>query len=95
MKEACLENKKPTSLEVDSVVVHEEVPKEEATVETVRVLKKRYRDWHLAVRRCGQPKKWTQGNGGSGKVLASCRGMASCTIPAPRGGHGHQGHGLI
>jgi hypothetical protein len=29
-----------------SVVVHEEVPKEEAAVETARALKKRYGDWH-------------------------------------------------
>jgi hypothetical protein len=35
--EACLESKEPTSLE--SMVEHEEVPKEEATVETFRALK--------------------------------------------------------
>jgi hypothetical protein len=42
MKEACLKSKEPTSLEVEYVVVHEEVPKEEAAVGTVRALKKQY-----------------------------------------------------
>jgi hypothetical protein len=31
--EACLESKEPTSVEIESVAVHEEVPKEEAVVE--------------------------------------------------------------
>jgi hypothetical protein len=33
----------------ESVVVHEEVLKEEVTVKTVRALKEQYGDWHLAV----------------------------------------------
>jgi hypothetical protein len=38
--ETCLGSKGPTSLEEkESVVVHEEVPKEEAAVKTVRALK--------------------------------------------------------
>jgi hypothetical protein len=37
---ACLESKEPTSLEAESVAVHQEVPKEEATVETFGALKK-------------------------------------------------------
>jgi hypothetical protein len=40
--EACLESKKTTSLEMKSVVVHEEVPKEKAAVKIVRALKERY-----------------------------------------------------
>jgi hypothetical protein len=38
--EACLEVKEPTSLEVESAVMHEEVPKEKATVETFGALEK-------------------------------------------------------
>jgi hypothetical protein len=44
--EACLESKEPTSLEI--LAEHEEVPKEEATVQTVRALKKQHWDRHLA-----------------------------------------------
>jgi hypothetical protein len=47
--EACLESKEPISVEIESVVVHEEVPKEEATVKTVRALKEQYGDRHLAI----------------------------------------------
>jgi hypothetical protein len=50
--------------ETESEVEHEEVPKEEATVETSGALKKRHGDWYLAVRSHSQPKKRTQGNGG-------------------------------
>jgi hypothetical protein len=35
--EACLESKKPTSAEIEPVVVHEEVPKEEVAVRTEKV----------------------------------------------------------
>jgi hypothetical protein len=44
--EAFLERKKPTSLEVESEAVHEEVPKEEARVQTFGALKKQRRDQH-------------------------------------------------
>jgi hypothetical protein len=44
--------------EVKSVAVHEEVPKEEAAVETFQALKEWYEDRHLAVRRHCQLKKW-------------------------------------
>jgi hypothetical protein len=47
--EASLESKEPTSVEIQPVVVHEEVPKAQAAVKTVRALKRRYGDWHLAV----------------------------------------------
>jgi hypothetical protein len=72
----CLVSKKPTSEEIKSEAKHEEVSMEEATVETFEALKERYRDQHLAVRCHGQPKKRTQGNGGSQKKLvAACKGM--------------------
>jgi hypothetical protein len=45
--------------EVKSVAVHEEVPKEEVTVETFQAMKEWYEDWHQAIRRHCQPKKWT------------------------------------
>jgi hypothetical protein len=78
--------------EKQSKAEHEEVPKEEATVKTVRALKKRHGDWHLDVRHHGQLKKWTQDNGGSRKKLtATCRGMTCCTISARHKGHCYQG----
>jgi hypothetical protein len=81
--EACLESKEPTSLEIEFEVEHEEVPKEEATVGTFRALRKRHGDRHLAVGRCGKPKEWTQGDGGSWKTLATaCRAMICLAIPA-------------
>jgi hypothetical protein len=62
--------------EMKSVAVHEEVPKEEATVKPVRAVKKRHRVWHLAAGCHGKPKEQTQGNGGSQKKLATIhRGM--------------------
>jgi hypothetical protein len=50
-------------LEIQSIVVHEEVPKEEAAAKLVRALKKRHGDRHLAVWHCQKPKKRTQGDG--------------------------------
>jgi hypothetical protein len=83
--EACLESKEPTSMEVE----HEEVPKEDAAVETSGALKKWHRERHLAVRRHGQPKKQTPGYGGSWKKLAAtCRGMTHHAIPARYKGQG-------
>jgi hypothetical protein len=58
--EACLESKEPTSLEIEPVAVHEDVPKEEAAVKTFGAVKRWHGDRHLAVRRRGQPKKPTQ-----------------------------------
>jgi hypothetical protein len=61
--------------------MHEEVPKKEATVNPIRTLKKRHADRHLPIGRLGQPKKWTQDNGGSQKKLAAtCRGTTHCAI---------------
>jgi hypothetical protein len=42
--EACLGSKAPTSVEIESIVEREKVPKEEAAVNTVRALKKGYGD---------------------------------------------------
>jgi hypothetical protein len=53
------------SEEIESEEEHEDVLNEEAAVETFGVLKERYRDRCLTVRRCGQLKKRTQGSGGS------------------------------
>jgi hypothetical protein len=73
--ETCLESNEPTSLEVDSVVVHQEVPKEEVAMDTFGALKKRHGDRHLAVGR----RRRTQGNGGSREKLAvACRGVIRC-----------------
>jgi hypothetical protein len=74
--------------------MHEEVPKEGTTVKTVRALKKWYGDRHLAVRHCWEPKKRTQGDGGSRKKLAAARrGMTHHAVPAPGKGYSHQGPG--
>jgi hypothetical protein len=45
--------------EVKSVAEHEEVPKEEAAMETFRALKEWYENRHLAIRCLCQPKKRT------------------------------------
>jgi hypothetical protein len=90
----CLKNKEPTLLEVQSVAVHEEVPKEEAAVENFGVLKKWYRVQYAAVRHRGQPKKRTQSSGRSRKKLvAACRRMPHRAIPARRKGYGRRGPG--
>jgi hypothetical protein len=57
----------------ESVAVHSEVRKEDATVETGRTLNKWHGDQNLATRHRGKPKKWTQGNGGCRKKLAIAR----------------------
>jgi hypothetical protein len=76
--------------ELQSIAVHQEVPKEEAVVEMIGAQK----DRHLAIGRGRQQKTRTQGNGGSWKKLAAARGqLTSRTIHALRKGHGHQGPG--
>jgi hypothetical protein len=47
--EACLESMEPASEETESGLQHQEVPKKEEAVGTVKALKKWYGDWHLAV----------------------------------------------
>jgi hypothetical protein len=46
--------------EIESEAEHEEVPKEEATVETFGALKEQYGDWHIAVGHHQKLQKWTQ-----------------------------------
>jgi hypothetical protein len=47
--ESSPESKEPTSREIGSVAMYEEVPKEEAAVIPIIKLKKRHGDWNLAV----------------------------------------------
>jgi uncharacterized protein YhaN len=81
--EACLRKVEATDLEenqegTEFEVEHEEVPKEEAAVETFGTLKEWYEDWHPAVRCHGQPKKQNQGSGGCWKKLAAAQGQLTC-----------------
>jgi hypothetical protein len=66
--EACLESKEPTSVQMESVTVHEE-----AAGKTVRALKEQYGDRRLAVGRRRQLKKRSQGDGGSGRSYSITR----------------------
>jgi hypothetical protein len=59
--------------EVKSVSENQEVPNEDAAVETTGALEDRYGDRNLAVGRRRQPKKPTRGDGGSRKKLATAR----------------------
>jgi hypothetical protein len=78
----------------ESIAVHEEVHKEEALVKTLRALKERYGDWHVAVGCRRQLKKWTKGSSGSQKKSAAAlRGMARHAILALCMRHSHQGPG--
>jgi hypothetical protein len=75
--EACLGKMEATNLEANpeemkSVAVHEEVPKEEAAVETLGALKKWRGYRHLDVGRRQKPKKRTQDNGGSREEGGHC-----------------------
>jgi hypothetical protein len=66
--------------------VEHEVPKEGATLE------EQYWGRHLAVRRCGLPRKQTHANGGSWKKLAAARrGMTQWAGVAWCKGCGHKG----
>jgi hypothetical protein len=95
--EACLGKTEATDLEanreeIESKGEYEEVPKEQAAVETFGALKKRHGDWHLAVRRHGQPKKRIHGDRGSRKKMAAaCIRMTRRAIPAQRKGRRHKG----
>jgi hypothetical protein len=78
--------------ENEAMAKHKEVPKEEAALEIIGALKDRYGDRHLAVGRRRQPKKRTQGDGGSRKKLATaCRQMTRLAGRARHKGHGHKG----
>jgi hypothetical protein len=77
--EACLQKMKvQTPEEMKSVVVHEVIPKEHATVKPVGELTKRHMGWHLAAWRHGQPEERTRGNCGSWKKLAAASRKMTC-----------------
>jgi hypothetical protein len=93
MMEACL-GSKASHEGIEAVAKHQEVPKEEGIVETIGALEDQYGDQHLAVGRHQQPKKQTQGDGGSWKKLAAAQGWLTCgTVPAPHKGCCRQGPG--
>jgi hypothetical protein len=74
--EACLGKTEAMNLLASPEEIESEAEYEEAAVKTFGALKEQYEDWHLAVRRQGQLKRWTQGNSGSQKKLATgCRRM--------------------
>jgi hypothetical protein len=87
MFDACLEKMETNPKEKEAVEEQQEVPKNEAAVETIEALEDRYGDGHLAVGRRRQPKKWTQGDGGSRQKFAAARGRVTRrAVPAPRKG---------
>jgi hypothetical protein len=72
--------------------MHDEVPKEEATVKTVGALKQQHGDQHLAIGCQDQLKKQTKGNGESWKKLAAaCRRMTCHAGTARHKGHSRKG----
>jgi hypothetical protein len=82
--QAYLESKEPTPVEMASTAEHLAVSKQEAAVEKVRALEDRYGDRHLAVGHRRQPKKRTEGDGGSWQKFAAARGrLTRRNIPAP------------
>jgi hypothetical protein len=80
---------------LEAVAEQQEVPKEEAAVETIGALVDWYGAWHLAVGCHQQLKRWTHGDGGSWQKLATARGhLIRHAIPAPHKGQGCQGPGM-
>jgi hypothetical protein len=79
--------KKMEQMMTESESKPQEVPKEKVAMNTVSALKKQYGDQHLAIGRCRQTKKRTQGNGGSWKKLATTHHAGV----AQHKGHGHTG----
>lgn len=78
--------------ETESESEPQEVSKEETAVETIGALEDQYGDRYLAVGRHRQPKKRTQGDGGSRKNLAAPRRqVTSLAVPAPLNGRDHEG----
>jgi hypothetical protein len=71
--------------EIECELEHQEVPKEDTTVETMGALEDSYGDRHLAVGHCRQLKKWIQGDGGCQKKFsATHRCVTRHAVPAPR-----------
>jgi predicted Zn-ribbon and HTH transcriptional regulator len=78
--------------EIESESGHREDCKKEATAETIRSLKDRYGDRHVAVGLRQQSKKWNQAYVESHQKLAAGRGWLSRhAIPASCKGHGYKG----
>jgi hypothetical protein len=73
--------------------MQDEDPQEETAGKTVRALKERYEDRHLAAGSRRQLKKRTQGDGGSRNKLTAVSRMTRRAITAQRMGHGRQGPG--
>jgi hypothetical protein len=87
--EACRETMEVNSGDLQSLAVHQEVPKEEAAVEIIGAMKDWLGDRHLAVGHHRQLKKRTRGDGGSRQKLAAAQGrLTRHAAPAPRKGHG-------
>jgi hypothetical protein len=77
--------------EIKSVAEHQEVSKEESSVEAIGAPGDRYGDRHLVVGRRRQPKKRTQGDGGSRKKPAAVRSRVNRhAFPARRKGLGQK-----
>jgi hypothetical protein len=73
---------------------HQKVPKEEATLETIRALEDQCRDCYLAVGQHERLEKRTQGNSGSWQKLAAAQGqLTRHTIPALQKECSHRGCG--
>jgi hypothetical protein len=85
--EACLEKLEANPGELQFVVVHQEVPKEEAVGEMITVVK----DRHPVVGHHQQPKKRIKGSDWSWQKLAATQGpLTRCAIPALHKRHGRQ-----
>jgi hypothetical protein len=85
MWDACLDKMEANPGELQTVAVHQEVPKQEAAVEMIVDLKDRPGDRHLAVRSRRQTKKRTHVDGGSRQKLAAARGPChSCIAQGTR-----------
>jgi hypothetical protein len=78
--------------QVEVVAEDLEVRNEEAEMETVGTLEDGYGDRHVTAGRRRQPKKRTQGNGGSWRVDPPCR---PCTAQGTWSSRIRQGHCCI
>jgi hypothetical protein len=73
----------PDSGMMQSIAENQVAPKEHATVETDKVLKKWHRGRKPAAEQHGEPKEMTRGDCGAGKMLAAaCRKVSSCVTVA-------------
>jgi hypothetical protein len=83
--EANAEKTEPDTGMMQSIAEHQVACKEDAVVKPVKGRKKRLRGRKPAAGRCGEPKKLTRGDCGSGKKLAAaCRKVSSCATVAWR-----------